>query len=718
MSGASVFNGGTTIVSTANADSTVLRQVFTVTDAQVKDPAVFVLTNFSYAPGTNSLEVYVNGVFQNLGTDVTETSVNSFIILGGVESGDTVTARGIIGVAGTVAAAQSATSAAASLAAIQGLALPALPLSIANGGTGVGNRQASLNALSGMAIKGSMFAFDGADVKPLVAGADGMYLVTDSTNAYGVKWSVIPNFATQVITANGALTAGGYIFTSNYTITAPDLTNVSNFSLTSSATGAALPTTFNTVDGWSVSTGFSVGVTKTLTPVFGSPHGWWGTLNMTPKLNASNNSGALGTGPMVVAHLALSATCVIAMIYDSVGAYLVSYDPTTGLLGSVITLASNGASPYVPALYATGANSFIAFYQNNGTSNQGAIAGTAGAGAVLTTGAAVSIGAGFVVEPPIQLTATSYITIAGTVGADLYGLTVNTATSAITVGASANSGCPSPTAQSYRLVPISATTALVAYPTSAAGATSVTARVATLTGTAIALGATAVSANATNRPSGTSPNNVMVPFAAGSNAVLYGAIDNLTANQSNWNAITVAGNVASIGPVNTQVTAGLLPTQQQRTTYSYQTRNTSTANNGKNVFALDATRILHATSNGTMASVVISIAGNVLTFGASQALAVSGSFLTDVATGNSIYHVTAASMTKYAIAGNVITPGTPIAASNTNVIFSDTVTDKVVNYGATWYTWAGVPAAGFAISTTKYVNISSWPTLNSYGNFS
>lgn len=52
---------------------------------------VFNLSN-SYVIGNNQLQVYINGVYQTIGVNYTETSTTSFTLTSGVESGDRVTA--------------------------------------------------------------------------------------------------------------------------------------------------------------------------------------------------------------------------------------------------------------------------------------------------------------------------------------------------------------------------------------------------------------------------------------------------------------------------------------------------------------------------------------------------------------------------------------------------------------------------------------------------
>jgi hypothetical protein len=62
------------------------REVFYAAAGQT----VFSLTTVQYGVGTNTLEVFVNGLLAALGSDYTETSSTSFQFTFGLESGDEV----------------------------------------------------------------------------------------------------------------------------------------------------------------------------------------------------------------------------------------------------------------------------------------------------------------------------------------------------------------------------------------------------------------------------------------------------------------------------------------------------------------------------------------------------------------------------------------------------------------------------------------------------
>jgi hypothetical protein len=92
---ASIYAPG--VEATANSNASIIPESFTATAGQT----LFTLTQFLYAIGTNSLWVFVNGVFQRSGIDYTETSTSSFTFVSGLTVGDTVIAIGMVAIAGT-----------------------------------------------------------------------------------------------------------------------------------------------------------------------------------------------------------------------------------------------------------------------------------------------------------------------------------------------------------------------------------------------------------------------------------------------------------------------------------------------------------------------------------------------------------------------------------------------------------------------------------------
>lgn len=118
MANPNIWAPGTSI----SANSSIATQRFIATEGQT----LFNITDFTYALGTNSLYVFVNGGFQVASVDFTEVDSASFELDSGVSAGTVVVAVGFLEIAGgssvvdaAVAAAEAAQAAAeAALASI------------------------------------------------------------------------------------------------------------------------------------------------------------------------------------------------------------------------------------------------------------------------------------------------------------------------------------------------------------------------------------------------------------------------------------------------------------------------------------------------------------------------------------------------------------------------------------------------------------------------
>lgn len=115
-----------------SANSSIRSQAFVATAGQTN----FTLTDFAYAVGTNSLEVYFDGLYQRLTQDWSEVATNEFKSLTPLPKGTIVVAVGQIGITGTSvfdpnAARKGVNS---DITELTGLTTP---LSRGQGGTGV-----------------------------------------------------------------------------------------------------------------------------------------------------------------------------------------------------------------------------------------------------------------------------------------------------------------------------------------------------------------------------------------------------------------------------------------------------------------------------------------------------------------------------------------------------------------------------------------------------
>jgi hypothetical protein len=447
-----------------------------------------------------------------------------------------------------------------------------------------------------------------------------------------------------------------------------------------------------------------------------TPHGWWGSLAMAPpKIGAPITVLAGGgSAPVIQSSIQLSATCVVMAVADTSASSisLVAIDPTTGTVGNVIALtAQNSATTSNQScLFAVGATGF-AFVYNDTSTKAAAYAGTLSG--LTITGAAtfLTATAGVVLSDTAVQFGTSASFLAALVTAtatDLVAFSVSGTT--VTVGTATASGAPA-SCQATRLAPLTATTALVFYPTSGSstGGTFHNARVISLSGLTLTAGTVATTNLNTMAPN-SAGFSTLVPF--GGNAFLYGVQEYTTNTNNDWFLVTVSGTTVTInnGVVST---VALAAAGRRNTNLVNVGRGVSAAAARRGAYTVDATHILLCNAGQL---VMASYSGSTLTFGAATSTTYT-TFLTDLA-GTALYGTQTSSGTTFAkltFSAGALTVGTAIAAWPSSVI-SDNLNDSAVNYSGTWYKWAGLPAAAIPLASDKYINLSG-TTLTVYGSF-
>ena len=129
---------------------------------------------------------------------------------------------------------------------------------------------------------------------PAQAGNAGKFVSTNGLDASWVELRV-----TKPASSGGALTGPGSLFSvlDANTYTLPDFTGFPGFSVASAANAVALPATLTTSDSWTLSTGFTAGVTSLLTAASAAtPHGTRANALMTPpQLSASSFMAGMST---------------------------------------------------------------------------------------------------------------------------------------------------------------------------------------------------------------------------------------------------------------------------------------------------------------------------------------------------------------------------------------------------------------------------------------
>lgn len=585
--------------------------------------------------------------------------------------------------------------------------------------TAAGDRMTVCGDAAGMAI---VTGYQRANGQPVnytpQTGKKGRVFGTD-----GAKADWVPN-APGIITANGTLDYGSYMFAGNYAVTLPDLTPGLPLLLTvpGNASAGMFPATVATSDGWTITTSYAAGTQMTIMPLrWDTPHGWWGSLGMAPPKVTTKALGTTGSNLFIQSSIQLSANCLVLAIADTAvnTIALVCVDPATGNVGNVITIAAaGGANSYQNSLFKIGAAGF-AYAYNNGSNAATAIACTVN-GLAITNGAPVALSAtGKLIETPVLMPGTSTLVAVFSISnssQDMLPFTV--AGTGITLGVVTGSGAASSSVNT-RLSVLSANSLLTTFSTSG-GTNNVQrqARVFTLSGVGAGLTLTPAQ-SAIPSPSGTMYGNttgnvdMLVPF--GNGIFLYGCKDSTTTTNIDWWLITVSSNTPawSSAPV---VTTATMPNNGPsfNVNLAYTGRGVNPAAQSRWFYPIDASHLL-VNLYGTF--YIASFLGSTLTM-TSQGATGHQTFLTDLA-GTSLYGTQVSGGSTYnkiSVTAAAATLVAPAIAAWPSSIFNDNLNDSAVNYGGNWYKWSGLPPAAMPLAADKYLNLTG-DNLNTYGSF-
>ncbi|HSW19544.1 MAG TPA: hypothetical protein VLJ86_20155, partial [Ramlibacter sp.] len=213
------------------------------------------------------------------------------------------------------------------------------------------------------------------------------------------------------------------------------------------------------------------------------------------------------------------------------------------------------------------------------------------------------------------------------------------------------------------------------------------ARVVTVNAGTGALTLEAAAASATNDKNNTGLR-VLAAYTEGA-SYIAAAQNGTVTTTGDFYGITVAGTVTTISAATQRALD--LPAVHAPGTWNY-------VLGGSAVMRYDATTMLFGHLAG--GAYAVTIAGTVLTFGATFALSGASTILVDAATGANFYAVAATTFDKISVAAGVITSAWQVSAAPTLVV-SDTLTDKAVSYAGTWYTWSLSPVA--AVTSTRWL---------------
>lgn len=499
----------------------------------------------------------------------------------------------------------------------------------------------------------------------------------------------------NIAAAVSAALANWVVLADASSLTLADLTQYTNPPvIVAPANATTVPSAITMSNGWTVQTGFVAGTAGIIAPkAIPAPQGVWGTAEMRPPALAT----ILGVGVNSILGTVLLDPGLVAVLYfDDANVKVACVNLTTNAATAApVTLGSadtaNGA-----AIFRTAANGYVAFYSSVAGGIAQARAGTVDAALVITQGAQNTVAGGAPAVTPVQLSATSYVTrmngAAGLGGVDVTGTVVTMA--APLASGSINDA----TATSMRIARASATQVFIMY-LAAGGATATTRLLSSRIGTVAAgtgvitlsAGVASPAGNVFNDTLGISTLVSLVDGATYLTACQLGA----TPTSCNFQAVTVAGTVPTIGASTTRVNEAPTSTASPGTFIYKQT--------GLPAIKYDATTVLlgHLAA-GPYAMTVTP--GTTLTFGGTLALGAVTTFMKDAATDSLFFARSATTFDKLAVAGTALTSTRQVVAT-VSTIFDENMTDTAVNFAGTWYVWKVLPVA--VLSATRILVDSS-----------
>lgn len=510
--------------------------------------------------------------------------------------------------------------------------------------------------------------------------------VTDPS-ADGTNWALLLRGSIINKAAAGALEANSYnALQANAAFTLPSLVdNAGWFGIQAPSNATAVPTSVTSSDGWDITTGFVAGTFRSIAPLaVGTAKGLWLGQTMTPPVLATITGSTVLT---VVGTAQIDTNLVAVMFRDPNGTtgsvYVVAINTLTNTAGAVATLTAGwntSANAALAVIYSDSTSSFVASYQSNGAQtmrvyacsiNISTLAITVGTGAVITGNAWTG--------PLVKLTNGLYAFSVPN-ASDLYAMTVSGTT--CTVGTVVASG----SLTGAIITRQSNTEILIAYAATGGGSNSTRAlsvRVGSISGTTITLNAAVAGSNIYR-----DDLRILKPFVEGTSYLLCCA-DGTVSTTGNYHGVTVSGTVPTLGTISAKLLN--LPAAHVETTYIYKPAIVNRLHNASTILM------------GHMAAgpIAATISGSTITIGASGGPATITTFVQDVVAGTTSYAIGSANFDKLSVSAGVITSAWQVVGVPT-IIESDTLTDKVVSYSGTWYTWT-LPTAQSAIMSGKWL---------------
>ncbi len=510
--------------------------------------------------------------------------------------------------------------------------------------------------------------------------------VTDPS-ADGTNWALLLRGSIINKAAAGVLEANSYnALQANAAFTLPSLVdNAGWFGIQAPSNATAVPTSVTSSDGWDITTGFVAGTFRSIAPLaVGTAKGIWPGQTMTPPVLATITGSTVLT---VIGTAQIDTNLVAVMFRDPDGTsgsvYVVAINTLTNTVGAVATLTvawSNSTNAAMAVIYADSTTTFVASYKSGNSQCRAYACSINSSTLAITVGTGATIVGTAWTGPLVKLTNGLYAFSVSN-ASDLYAMTVSGTT--CTVGTVVASGS---VANGAIITRQSNTEILIAYAATGGGASSTRAlsvRVGSISGTTITLNAAVAGSNIYK-----DDLRILKPFVEGTSYLLCCA-DGTTVTTGNYHGVTVSGTVPTLGTISAKLLN--LPAAHVETTYIYKPAIVNRLHNASTILM------------GHMAAgpIAATISGSTITIGASGGPATITTFVQDVVAGTTSYAIGSANFDKLSVSAGVITSAWQVVGVPT-IIESDTLTDKVVSYSGTWYTWT-LPTAQSAIMSGKWL---------------
>lgn len=504
-----------------------------------------------------------------------------------------------------------------------------------------------------------------------------------------------PNGVAVVPPVGGSISSGSGLdlIMENKAYVLPNFSGKEGYSIAFPTNANSVPATVTTSDGWILTTGAAAGTFELLaTSSTATPHGTWGTASLSPPVTGAIVAAGNVT---ILATVLLADDVAVIAFEDGTSTFLCAANPVTGALGTPVNLGAYQSFP-TAWLYRESATNFMAFYNTGTPIRQTGMAGSV-AGVTITPGTPVTdlVAAS---RMPVQLTPGSYVSGSA-----------SNVTAWTVVGITVTKGAPlAVTAANFdgiELMRVSTTTAVIMGTDLSGPPSRPAARVLTITGLTLAVGAIGVG-SADLQGSGFTTASPPEAFAPGGPFLI--SFPNFSVNTSgSWYAFSVSGTTVTFGPVLT-IANTVQPVYPKKTFIHY----------SGNLVAAES-RVVSLTSTSMLLNFnvlfVMQVSGLNLVTGVPQNLVgSSGVLYKDALTKTHIYAVGSGVAVEIAVTGNSISVVETLPRIATIFATVD-VNEAEVRYGTVWHKWTLPPRLVTTLSPTIWLEGAGSPNLRTYG---